>query len=94
MENSNNASQQAGNRYDAMLGFNTKQFWLYDNVNDSYIDPPTEVLEEIDAIRYPNGGAETAESFSAAQRRLEQIANEENPEWLHDGYEYFGGMEI
>lgn len=75
-------------RYEALLGFNTKQFWIYDSVNDTFIDPPTEVLVEIEKIRYKDG-IETAESIDEAEYRLEQIANADpEPEWLHDGNEY------
>ena len=76
-----------GDRYEALLGPNTKQFWLYDNENDTYIDPPTTVLEEMDAIRYKDG-EETTDSISEAEAYLERIANEDNPDWLHDGNEY------
>ena len=27
-------------RYEVMMGFNTKQYWIYDNVEDCFIDPP------------------------------------------------------
>ena len=75
-------------RYEALLGFNTKQFWLYDSVNDTFIDPPTVVLDEIEEIRWKDG-VETADSISAAENRLEEIANADpEPEWLHDGNEY------
>ena len=79
-------------RYTALLGPNTKQFWLYDEENDTYIDPPTEVLEEIEAIRWKDG-TETSDSISAAETKLEEIASE-NPEWLHDGNEYDADMDI
>lgn len=75
----------SGQRYEAILGPNTKQFWLYDAVNDTYIDPPKDVLDEIEEIRWANG-EETAESISEAEARLEELASK-NPEWLHDGYE-------
>lgn len=74
------------NRYTALLGPNTKQFWLYDEENDTYIDPPSEVLEALEEIRY-QGGEETAENIDAAEARLEEIASGE-PDWLHDGNEY------
>lgn len=73
-------------RYEALLGPNTKQFWLYDNDNDTYIDPPTKVLEKADEIRYKDGN-ETADSISEAEAYLERLAAQE-PEWLHDGNEY------
>ena len=34
-------------RYEAVLGFNTKQWLAYDNEKDEYCDPPTEVLDKI-----------------------------------------------
>lgn len=73
-------------RYIALVGPNTKQFWLYDEVNETYIDPPTEVLEEIEKI-CRGDGEETYESLNAAQARLEELARQE-PDWLHDGHEY------
>lgn len=75
------------NRYEALFGPNTKQFWIYDSENDTYIDPPTEVLEKLDEIRYKDGKV-TADSISAAETELERIANDEQPDWLHDGNEY------
>ena len=68
------------------MGPNTKQFWLYDSENDTYIDPPTEVLDEIEKIRWKDG-EETADSIDAVEDRLIELANE-NPDWLHDGNEY------
>ena len=73
-------------RYTAMLGPNTKQFWLYDEEDDLYIDPPKDVLNELEEIRW-QGGVETAESIEAAEDRLVELANE-NPDWLHDDNEY------
>ena len=60
-------------RYEALLGFNTKQLWIYDSKNDTYIDPPTEVLNEV----------------KDDEGKLMEIANAiPEPEWLHDGNEY------
>ena len=73
-------------RYEALLGPNTKQFWLYDSENDTYIDPPLDVLNEIEKIRWKDG-EETADRIDAAEDRLVELANE-NPDWLHDGNEY------
>ena len=73
-------------RYTAMFGPNTKQFWLYDNKKDTYIDPPIEILDELNNIRW-KGSKETSENICAAETRLEEIANT-NPSWLHDGHEY------
>ena len=76
-------------RYEALFGPNTKQFWLYDNENDTYIDPPTEVLNEVEELVYDENGDETADGYDAAESRLEEIANAvPEPDWLHDGNEY------
>ena len=73
-------------RYDAVFGFNTKQWWIYDNENNSYIDPPTEVLNKLKEIEYKDDKRNPDE----AGRYLEEIANTEpEPDWLHDGNEYF-----
>ena len=81
-------------RYEALLGPNTKQFWLYDNENDTYIDPPTTVLDEAEKIRWADG-KETANSISAAENYLERIANTNpEPSWLHDGNEYSADIDI
>ncbi len=70
-------------RYSALLGFNTKQVWLYDEVNDCYIEPPSEILEQ-----HPDE--------DEAQEYLEEIANSDNPpEWLSDtDYIYDGDIDI
>lgn len=61
-------------RYKAVLGFNTKQWWAYDNETDEYCDPPTKVLEEIE--NHSSGISEQEEYFN-------QILSEE-PDWLDD----------
>lgn len=68
-------------RYLAVLGFNTKQWWVYDNEVDIYIDPPIEVLNELDEI-----------SAIAAAERLTQIANADpTPDWLFDKEFWYDG---
>ena len=37
------------NRYEAVLGPNTKQWWAYDNKTDEFCDPPIEILNQIKA---------------------------------------------
>lgn len=41
-------------RYLILKGYNTKQLWVYDEIEDIYIDPPIEVLdlseEELDEV--------------------------------------------
>lgn len=71
------------NRYEVVMGFNTKQVWIYDSEDDVYIDPPTDVLEQFDDILFHQG-----KSAEEAERWLEELVNNEEPEWLHDGNEY------
>lgn len=72
-------------RYEAVVGFNTKQIWIYDNVNNSYIDPPAVILQA--ARTYALNDEEW--SWEKECEYVERIANEQNPDWLHDGNEYF-----
>jgi hypothetical protein len=68
-------------RYLAVLGFNTKQWWVYDNEVDIYIDPPIEVLNELEEM-----------SAIAAAGRLTQIANADpTPDWLFDKDYWYDG---
>ena len=67
-------------RYEAVFGFNSKQWWLYDNETDEYCDPPISVLKEIEKI----------EDIDEQGFRLEEIANEPN-DWIDDKeYRYNG----
>lgn len=73
-----------GPRYMALLGFNTKQLWIYDEVEDVYIDPPTEVLNALPKWNLVDGS-------EAAEAELERIANEEQPDWLFDKDYWYDG---
>ena len=53
-------------RYTGVFGFNTKQWWVYDEDDDIYIDPPISVLRK---IKTQNNNHEIE------QKRLEKIAN-------------------
>ena len=64
-------------RYDTLLGFNTKQLWVYDNEEDVYIDPPAEVLDSLPEWNLVDGSEE-------AEAELYRIVNEEKPDWLFD----------
>lgn len=70
-------------RYEAVIGFNTKQPWIYDNENDIYIDPPVEVLSKLPDWRV---------NSDMTTMQLELIANK-NPDWLNDK-EYWWNGEI
>ena len=72
-------------RFDITLGFNTKQFWIYDGILDVLIDPPTEVL---DSLTY------WWENADKAEKELADIVAKD-PDWLYDRcYWYNGQMEI
>lgn len=76
-------------RYEALLGPNTKQWWIYDNENNKLIDPPIIVLNVLTC--YP---AETAEDMDVITNVLETIANA-NPDWINDKeHIYDGDMEV
>ncbi len=68
-------------RYDAIYGPNTHQFWLYDNVEDEYIDPTEEVTKKLKWMI--NFGDCSAETFAKAEAKLLMIAAED-PSWIHD----------
>ena len=60
----------------SVTGFNSKQLWVYDEENDMYIDPPAEVLDEIDSQTEPR-------DWEAKEVLLDEIL-ETNPDWLQD----------
>lgn len=66
---------------DVMLGFNTKQWWVYDNTNDVFIDPPTEVLKQV-------------KEYSDDQDEQEQYLwdlVQKDPDWLYDVDYWYDG---
>ena len=63
-------------RYEVILGPNSKQLWVYDNIRDEYIDPPAKVLEKLDADFEWN-------DWEGKQDALYQIVIQE-PDWLYD----------
>ena len=77
--------------YEAVLGFNTKQWWVYDNDNDVFIDPPAEVLDDIERM-FPDS---IRENSDAAQEYLTDLCNNEKPDWLNDkDYWYDADIDI
>ena len=71
-------------RYEAVLGFNTKQWWAYDTEEDVFCDPPTEVLEKIEAY---SDNVDEQEAF------FNEILTTE-PEWLNDEEFRYSDIEI
>ena len=73
------------NRFEFVIGFNTKQPWVYDNVWDSYIDPPSKVLDKL-----PNWRNDDNKWYEELQAEVSK-----DPEWLYDrDYWYDGEVEI
>ena len=62
----------------AVTGFNSKQVWVYDEEHDTYIDPPKDVLDEIEAKA---GCANWDEQESLMEEIIRQ-----NPDWLQDEF--------
>ena len=61
-----------------VLGFNTKQWWVYDNGNDMYIDPTIEALNEVKQF----------DSYDRQEQMMMSIINS-NPDWLQDKEYWF-----
>ena len=63
-------------RYSVTLGPNTKQLWVYDSEKDAWIDPPAEILDELD-------DKFDWDQWDEKEDALQKIVNEE-PDWLFD----------
>lgn len=61
-------------RYSVVEGFNTKQLWVYDEEENVFIDPPSEVLNKIKKFS----------DIDDAIDHLENICNNKRPDWLND----------
>ena len=66
---------------EVMLGMNTTQWWVYDNDNDVFIDPPKDVLDSL------TGTVEEQEE------QLQTIVDT-NPDWLQDKAYWYDDIEI
>lgn len=71
------------NRLDVCLGFNTKQFWIYDNFYDVYIDPPTMVLASLPNWR---------DNYDLAEEKLYEIVKTD-PDWLYERDYWYNAKE-
>lgn len=71
-------------RLDVMIGFNTKQPWVYDNIRDVYIDPPAEVLDSLPDWREDSG---------KTCKALLEICKTE-PDWLFDRQFWYGDKDF
>lgn len=68
-------------RYEVVLGFNTKQWWVYDNKCDVYIDPPASVLDSL-----PDWRKEPEKSHDEFQKIIDT-----QPDWLNDKEYWYDG---
>lgn len=66
-----------------VLGFNTKQWQIYSNTYDVYIDPPTEILDEL------REDYDTEEKQEAHLRKI----IERKPSWLMDEQFWYDDIE-
>ena len=64
-----------------VLGFNTKQWWVYSNMHDVYIDPPKEVLDSL-----PDWREDRDKSEKAFQKIIDT-----DPDWLYDKAYWYSG---
>lgn len=55
------------------FGYNTKQWWVYDEDRDCFVDPPLSVLNEVMQL----------DDQDAQEDRMYEIA-QANPDWLYD----------
>ena len=80
-------------RYEATLGPNTKQWWIYDSEEDVYIDPPLEVLDEVAKIN-ENVEKLTADDIEKERDYLEALCNDKQPDWLSETDFWYPDVEI
>ena len=64
---------------DPVMGFNSKQWWIYDNENDLFIDPPSAVLAEVDKY----------DQEELQEQALADIIDSD-PDWLQDSEYWYG----
>lgn len=81
-------------RYLILLGPNTRQWWVYDEIHDCYIDPPAAVLEEIQDDRsFTRVNGVLKDALENEEEKLRQIVSE-NPDWLKDVDHWYSDIEI
>ena len=72
------------NQYLILLGLNTHQWWIYDEVHDCYIDPPVAILKEIEDERsFSRVNGVLKDAFETEEEKLRHIVSED-PDWLKD----------
>lgn len=61
-------------QYEAIYGFNTKQWWAYDAETEEVCDPPIDVLDEVTSYSF---------NVDEQQEYFEKILDT-SPSWLDD----------
>ena len=70
--------------YIVIHGPNTKQWWVYNEEEDFYIDPPSEVLKQVEAF---------SSDINEQEEYFQNIVDE-NPSWLYDEDYYYEDIEL
>ena len=69
-------------RWLPVLGFNTKEWWIFDEQDNCYVDIPVCVFEEMDLQGFTEQDEEDDFLFD--------LCNAEEPDWLFDeDYRYY-----
>ena len=77
-------SEEYSYPYEAVFGFNSKQWWAYDNTTDEYCDPPISVLEEI---------ANHSDDVDVQEKFFNEILSKK-PDWLNDKEHRYNDIDI
>jgi hypothetical protein len=81
-------------RYLILLGPNTRQWWVYDEIHDCYIDPPADVLREIQDDRsFTRVNGVLKDAFESEEAKLRHIVSKD-PDWLNDTDHWYSDIEI
>ena len=81
-------------RYLILLGPNTRQWWVYDEMHDCYIDPPADVLREIQDDRsFTRVNGVLKDAFESEEAKLRHIVSKD-PDWLKDTDYWYSDIEI
>ena len=76
--------------FDVFVGFNTNQLWVYENNTNTLIDPPSEVLNKVEAMFEDDGDWH----YDEQEAELQKIVGT-NPSWLYDkDYWYPGDTDV
>lgn len=85
-------------RYLPVYGPNSKQWWVYDELKDVYIDPPAVVLDTVRMVNaHKAGQRRTAEDWDAEREEMYkeiEIAVRSDDNWLDEDEYWYDDIEI